>query len=156
LGLTDEETCVLVGIDPDTLVWWKKDLEFFGSIKGAVATWLVKRLKRIESGTDGWQGSACLTEPLLPARYAKPEVQISLNSSFSSNHNALTLTTSLEEARQIEERAAPIREADPRMLEDYQCNRGRSSSPSREVSGEADDADPSSEPTISQKALGRG
>jgi hypothetical protein len=30
LGLTDEETCALVGIERNTLINWKKDPEFLG------------------------------------------------------------------------------------------------------------------------------
>ena len=39
-----------------------------GAIKSAVAARLVKRLERIESGANGWQGCAWLTERLLPTR----------------------------------------------------------------------------------------
>jgi hypothetical protein len=72
LGLTDEETCALVGIEPNTLMNWKKDPEFLGAIKGAVAGRLVKRLQRIETGAPGWEGCAWLVERLL-LTYAKPE-----------------------------------------------------------------------------------
>jgi hypothetical protein len=33
LGLTEEETCALVGIEPNTLINWKKDPEFLGAIE---------------------------------------------------------------------------------------------------------------------------
>jgi len=69
----------LVRIHWETLIEWKKDPEFSEAIKSAVAARMVKRLERIESGGNGWQGCAWLTERLMPARYAKPEVQISLN-----------------------------------------------------------------------------
>jgi hypothetical protein len=75
-GLTDEETSALVGITPPTLIEWKKDPEFLEAIKSTVSARLLKRLKRIENGVDGWQGSAWLAERLYPTRYAKPEVQI--------------------------------------------------------------------------------
>jgi hypothetical protein len=58
LGLTDEETSALVGIEQNTLVNWKKDPEFLGAIKGAVSARFLKRLKRIETGANGWQGCA--------------------------------------------------------------------------------------------------
>ena len=106
LGLTDEETCNFVGIETDTLVRWKKDPEFYGAIKGAIATRLVLRLKKIEMGADGWQGAAWLTERLMPQRYSKPEVQISLQNNFTQSVNALTITISLEEFREIESEAA--------------------------------------------------
>jgi AraC-like DNA-binding protein len=45
-GLTDEEVAALVGIDDSTLTRWKKDLEFCGAIKKAVALRKLYRLKR--------------------------------------------------------------------------------------------------------------
>ena len=58
LGLKDVETAALVRIHWETLIEWKKDPEFSEAIKSAVAARMVKRLKRIESGTNGWQGCA--------------------------------------------------------------------------------------------------
>jgi hypothetical protein len=115
----------------------KKDPEFFGAIKGAVAARLVKRLQRIESEANGWQSCAWLVERLLPSRYAKPEVQISLNSSLSPTHNAHTLTISLEEAQRIEAQAEPIREATRKMIEAYQRNRNTDSPQSVSVSAQS-------------------
>jgi Bacteriophage CII protein len=54
-GLTDEEVAAMVGIDDSTLTRWKKDPEFCGAIKRAVAMRKLDRLKRIESGAIGWQ-----------------------------------------------------------------------------------------------------
>jgi len=55
-GLTDEEVAAMVGIDDSTLTRWKKDPEFCGAIKKAVALRKLDRLKRIEKGEPGWQG----------------------------------------------------------------------------------------------------
>jgi hypothetical protein len=155
LGLNDEETAALVRIDRHTLLEWNKDPEFSATIKSAVADRMVKRLEQIEKGGNGWQGCAWLTERLYPTRYAKPEVQISLNSSLSPTHNGLTLTISLEEAERIEARAAPIRESARQLLEEYQRN--RNGSHSVEASAEIVDAGQSGrEPTIPEKARGSG
>jgi hypothetical protein len=139
LGLNDEETAALVGIERNTLINWKKDPEFLGTIKGAVAARMVKRLKQIETGANGWQGCAWITERLFPTRYAKPEVQISLNSSLSPTHNGLTLTISLEEAERIEAEAAPIRETARQMLEEYLQRRNGAGSPKGDLSAEVVD-----------------
>jgi hypothetical protein len=128
LGLNDEETAALVRIDRHTLLEWNKDPEFSATIKSAVADRMVKRLERIESGANGWQGTAWIVERLMPNRYSRPEVQISLNSSLSPTHNGLTLTISLEEAQEIEARSAPIREKARQLLEDYERNRNGSRS----------------------------
>jgi hypothetical protein len=58
IGLTDEEAALLAGINPDTMTEWRKDPEFSGAIKRATAQRLLLRLKRIEAGEQGWQGTA--------------------------------------------------------------------------------------------------
>src|SRR5262245_54153346 len=102
LGLNDQEVCDLVGINPDTLSLWKRDQEFFGTIKAAVLARMVLRLKKIEMGAEGWQGAAWLTERLLPLRYSKPELQLNLIQQNNVTESNLTLSISLEEAREIE------------------------------------------------------
>jgi hypothetical protein len=78
-GLSDEETAGLVGIDDDTLTQWRKIPEFSGAIKSAVANRKLARLKRIEAGEPGWQGTAWAMERQYPERFAKPEIQLNLN-----------------------------------------------------------------------------
>ena len=63
---------------------------------------MVKRLKQIETGANGWQGCAWLTERLFPTRNAKPEVQISLNTASGQGNQAHVITISLEEAERLE------------------------------------------------------
>ena len=77
-GLTDEEAAALVGIDDDTLTQWNKIPEFSGAIKRAVATRKLARLKRIEAGETGWQGTAWSLERQFPERFARPEIQLDL------------------------------------------------------------------------------
>ena len=75
IGLTDEEATLLAGINPDTMTEWRKDPEFSGAIKRATAQRLLLRLERIESGEQGWQGTAWALEGLHPSRFARPEAQ---------------------------------------------------------------------------------
>lgn len=74
-GLTDEETAALVGIDDSTFTRWKKDPEFCRAIKKAQATRLLIRLKRIEKGESGWQGTAWALERH-PERFGSPEARL--------------------------------------------------------------------------------
>jgi hypothetical protein len=97
-GLTNEEVCELVGIEAHTLVNWYKDSEFFSATKRAAATRLVKRLKRIERGEPGWQGTAWIVERLMSNRHSPPEVQISLSNGAQEHRGAIKLTISAEEA----------------------------------------------------------
>jgi hypothetical protein len=109
LGLADDEAASLAGVSDMTLTTWRRDPEFLGKIKNAVSARLAMRLSKIESGTDGWQGTAWLLERLYPTRFSKPEVQISVSNSFNQTVNALSITISAEEARQIEEEASESR-----------------------------------------------
>ena len=84
-----------------------QDPEFLRQIKNAFPTRLAMRLSRIESGTDAWQGTAWLLELLYLTRFSKPEVQISLSNSFNQIDNALSITISPEETKEIETQAAP-------------------------------------------------
>jgi hypothetical protein len=99
LGLSDDEAATIAGINKVTLTRWKRDQEFCRKIKVAVSERLAKRLSRIESGADEWQGTAWRLERLYPTRFSKPEIQISLSNSFK---NALSITISAEEVKQIE------------------------------------------------------
>jgi hypothetical protein len=108
LGLADDEAAAIAGVSDLTLTKWRRDSEFVRKIKVAVSERLAKRLFRIESGADGWQGTAWLLERLYPTRFSKPEVQISLSNSYQTV-NTLSITISPQEARQLEVQASPIR-----------------------------------------------
>jgi len=101
------------------VVRWKKDPEFYGSIKGAIAARLVLRLKKIEAGADGWHGAAWLTERLLPLRYSKPELQLNLIQQNNTTLNALSITISEKEVREIEAAASTERENVRQMFSRY-------------------------------------
>jgi hypothetical protein len=78
-NLTDEEVAALVGIDASTLTRWKKESEFCGAIKKAQAARLLIRLKRIEKGEPGWQGTAWALERQDPERFGPPAVRLRRN-----------------------------------------------------------------------------
>jgi hypothetical protein len=109
LGLADDEAASLAGISDLTLTTWRKDPEFLRKIKNAVSTRLAMRLSKIESGADGWQGTAWLLERLYPSRFSRPEVQISLRNTFNQTTNALTIVISKEEYQQINAQAEESR-----------------------------------------------
>jgi hypothetical protein len=114
LELADDEAASLAGISDVTLTTWRKNPEFLRKIKNAVSTRLAMRLSKIESGADGWQGTAWLLERLYPSRFSRPEVQISLQNTSNQTTNALTIVISKEEYQQInaqaEESRAKVRE----------------------------------------------
>ena len=73
-GLTDREAGLLAGIRHDTMTEWRKDPELSEAIEKATAERLLTRLKRIEAGEQGWQGTAWALERLYPHRFARPEI----------------------------------------------------------------------------------
>ena len=75
-ALTDDEVAALVGIDDSTLTRWKKEPEFCRAIKKAQAARLLIRLKRIEQGESGWQGTAWALERQNPERFGSPEARL--------------------------------------------------------------------------------
>ena len=109
LGLSDDEAAAIAGINEVTLTRWKRDQEFCRKIKNAVSTRLAMRLSKIESGADGWQGTAWLLERLYPQRFSRPEVQISLQNTFNPTTNVLTIVISKEEYQQINAQAEESR-----------------------------------------------
>jgi hypothetical protein len=125
-------------VDANTLRVWKADPEFYGAIKKAVAERLVRRLEKIEKGGNGWQGCAWIIERLMPNRYAKPEVQISLNTAFGEGNHGHVITISLEEAERIEAESAPTRELARQLLEEYVQRRNGAGSPNGAEVVEAD------------------
>ena len=78
-GLNDAFVCDLVGIDVQTLIDWRKIPQFSHAIKSAEAARLQIRLRRIESGGDGWQGTAWFVERKYPREWSRPELQVAMN-----------------------------------------------------------------------------
>jgi len=79
---------------------------------------------RIERGEDGWVGTAWLLERFYPSRFAKPEVQISLQNNFNQTVNALTITITPQEVREIEAVAEPVRQSVKALYAAHRPNQG--------------------------------
>jgi hypothetical protein len=116
---------------------WLQDPEFLRKIKNAVSRRLTIRLSRIETGADGWQGTAWLLERLYPTRFSKPEIQSSLSNSFNQTVNALSIAITPEEVREIEAQADPVRRRVAAMFERYRpaFGNGNGGGKAHEVTG---------------------
>ena len=138
-GLPFTLCCQIAGVHYDTfLVWRKEDPAFGQQVDKAAAKAAARLLAKIErQARNNFVAAAWILERRFPELFSRPEVQ--LNLSNTTNHNALTLTISVEEAERIEAQAAPIREAARQMLEEHQRN--RNGSHSVEASTEAVEAD---------------
>jgi hypothetical protein len=113
--LTDEEAAAIADVQASTLSEWRRIPEFAEALKKATAV----RLLLIESRVDNWQSISWLVERQYYSRFAKPEVQISLNNSFNQTVDALSVSISAEELREIEAEAAPSRETVRQMFAAY-------------------------------------
>jgi hypothetical protein len=82
-GLCDQEAVDIVKISIDTLWEWRKIPEFSEALKSAISTRKLVRLRRIDSGAPGWQGTAWIMERCFPLEYSRPEIQ--LNQQLSIN-----------------------------------------------------------------------
>jgi hypothetical protein len=120
LGLTDEEAAAIADIPAPTLSQWRRIPEFAEALKKATAIRLRDRLKMINARVDNWPALGWLLERQYPTRWSKPELQISLNNSFNQTVNALSITISREEAKQIEEVAGATRVKVREMFAAYQ------------------------------------
>jgi hypothetical protein len=100
--------------------------EFLEQIKNAVAVRLAKRLGRVESGCDGWQGTAWILERLYPTRFSKPEVQIQMNSEANASGHQLTITISMEEAQRLQRESERSVATARKLIEEYQQRRNGS------------------------------
>jgi hypothetical protein len=101
-GLTDEESASIAGIDDLTLTRWRKQPEFCRAIRLASALRTQKRLKRIEYGERGWQGTAWFLERREPARFARPEIQSQVNVQVNNTTNTTNvLSANADALRQL-------------------------------------------------------
>lgn len=116
-GLSDEEAADVAGISDLTLTTWRKRPDFLRDIKHAVSARLLLRLKRIDAGEDGWQGTAWCLERMYPTRFAKPEIQLSFHSNYTQNNLSISVTVS--EAKEIEAIAEPVRQSVKDMFASY-------------------------------------
>jgi hypothetical protein len=154
-GLPFTLCCQIAGVHYDTfLVWRKEDPAFGQQVDKAAAKAAARLLSKIErQARNNFAAAAWILERRFPELFSRPEVQLSVSN--TANHNALSLTISLEEAERLEAESAPIREAARQMIEQYLQRRNGAGSPNGDVSAERVDADQSSGPTIPEQARAR-
>jgi hypothetical protein len=116
LAFTDQQIALIVGISAKTIQRARN-----GTICPAIKIAELKReaiyRKRIWAAKGFWQGAAWMLERKYPTQFAKPEIQLSFNNSYTQNN--LTLHISGAEAKQIEQEAKPVRDAVSNMFARY-------------------------------------
>ena len=78
--------------------------------------------RRIWNSEGYWQGACWYLERKYPNQFAKPEIQLAVNNSYTQN--SLSLTISGPELKEIEADAKPVREKVSKMLEHYRESLG--------------------------------
>ena len=116
LAFTDPQIAFYLGISQKTLASWRK-LEAFSRAKKIEMEWEIPMRHKVWNSTGYWQGAAWYLERKYPAQFAKPEIQLSLNNSFTQNN--LSISLSSPEAKVLEAEAVPVRAAVAGMFEKY-------------------------------------
>jgi hypothetical protein len=115
-AFTDQQTADLCGINEKTIRRMRvgglcpqiKKLELHRELAYRQKIWDAKGF---------WQGAAWFLERKYPTQFAKPEIQLSFNSTY--NQNNLSINISAPEAKSIEAEAKPVREAVADMFHKY-------------------------------------
>jgi hypothetical protein len=132
-GLNDEETSLLCEIDVRTIHKARQfgksadpkspHARFFAAVKKAEAARLQIYLHKIRDGKQrDWVRIAWFLERRYPERFARPEIQLSFNNSYTQNN--LSINISSGDAKHIEAEAKPVRDAVSSMFEKYRPQLG--------------------------------
>jgi hypothetical protein len=102
------------------MTWKRQDLIFAEQVEQAAAKAALRLWNKIEEQTDViFASAAWLMERRWPEIFARPEVQLNLIAQSNTTVNALSITISPEEIREIEAEAAPAREKVRKMFAAY-------------------------------------
>ena len=125
-GFTDEETALLAGMDRKTIQRARAGT-FCPAIKSAEVARKAEYINRITEGIrPDWARWAWFLERRFPLQFAKPEIQLSVNTTNQTVNNTLVVTA--EVAHGISSR---VKEADAkveRLLKDKRGHNGNGNS----------------------------
>jgi hypothetical protein len=125
LAFTDQQVAEFVGVHERTIRRYRAG-ELYPEIKKAELAREMPYRKRIWDGTGNWCGAAWMLERKYPTQFAKPEIQLSFNNSYTQNN--LSINISSGEAKQIEAEAKPVRDAVSSMFQQYRPGNGNGKS----------------------------
>jgi hypothetical protein len=125
LAFTDQQVAEFVGVHERTIRRYRAG-DLCPEIKKAELAREMPYRKRIWDGTGNWCGAAWMLERKYPTQFAKPEIQLSFNNSYTQNN--LSINISSGEAKQIEAEAKPVRDAVVGMFAKYRPGNGNGKS----------------------------
>jgi hypothetical protein len=110
LAFTDEQVALMVGINERTIRRYRSG-EFCPAIRKAEIAREMKYRQRVWDGVGNWCGASWFLERKYPTQFAKPEVQLQINTGNVTNN---TLIVTAEVAHQMGDR---IKEADAKVTQ---------------------------------------
>jgi hypothetical protein len=90
VAFNDEQTALYCGIDPKT-IWKIRKGDLFPAVKIAELQREMKYRIKVWNAKGFWQGAAWFLERKYPTQFAKPEIQLQVNTQFNSV-TAITIT----------------------------------------------------------------
>lgn len=121
LAFSDQQIAEFVGIHERTIRRYRAGTLCPAIKKAEIAREMPYR-KRIWDGVGNWCGAAWMLERKYPTQFAKPEIQLSFNNSYTQNN--LSINISGQEAKAIEHEAKPVRDAVCSMFQQYRPQSG--------------------------------
>jgi hypothetical protein len=115
LGFTDEQVALYVGINEKTIRRARLG-EFCPAIKKAEIAREMKYRQKIWDGVGNWCGVSWFLERKYPTQFAKPEVQLQINTTNQTVNNTLIVTA--EVAHGISSRVKDVDAKIERLLKD--------------------------------------
>jgi hypothetical protein len=116
LAFTDQQIAEFVGLNERTIRRYRAG-ELCPAIKKAEIELEIPYRKKIWASGPNWCGAAWFLERKYPTQFAKPEIQLNWNNSYTQNN--LSINISSGEAKQIEAEAKPVRDAISSMFQKY-------------------------------------
>jgi hypothetical protein len=121
LAFTDDQVALFTGVNVRTIVRARAGGFCLAIKRGEMARERVYRQK-IWDGREGWQGAAWFFERKYPTQFAKPEVQLQINTTNQTVNNTLIVTA--EVAHGISTRVKDADAKIERLLKDKRGGNG--------------------------------
>jgi hypothetical protein len=125
LAFTDKQIAEFVGLHERTIRRYRAG-ELCPAIKKAEIELEIPYRKKIWASGPNWCGAAWFLERKYPTQFAKPEIQLSFNNSYTQNN--LSISISSAEVNAIEKEAKPIRDDVSSMFAKYRPGNGNGKS----------------------------
>jgi hypothetical protein len=126
LAFTDEQVALFVGINEKTIRRARLG-EFCPAIKKAEIAREMKYRQKVWDGVGNWCGVSWFLERKYPTQFAKPEVQLQINTTNQTVNNTLIVTA--EVAHGISSRVKDVDAKIERLLKDKRGTNGNGHHP---------------------------